>query len=234
MYIYINTLIYFSIIVLLIHTATHKYTLYLLKIQLHLLLLLTVSDSCLLSFLLVSRIIIFILYFLFLLLLNTTVYMYHFIIYVIVKSFLFYSFPSLLPPSPSLSLLFRFFSQLEGTHWLQYISQLLQTTVEVSRTLHHHSRPVLIHCSDGWDRTTQITSLVQLLLDPYYRSLEGFCVLVEREWLSFGHKFSDRCGFGPDGEQSPVFLQWLDCLYQLINQFPTSFEFNSVFLVSVR
>ncbi|XP_011406514.1 PREDICTED: myotubularin-related protein 3-like [Amphimedon queenslandica] len=127
----------------------------------------------------------------------------------------------------------RFFSQLEGTHWLQNISQLLQTAVEVSNTLHHHSRPVLIHCSDGWDRTTQITSLAQLLLDPYYRSLEGFRVLVEREWLSFGHKFSDRCGFGPDGEQSPVFLQWLDCLYQISNQFPTSFEFNSIFLVKL-
>lgn len=137
-----------------------------------------------------------------------------------------------LPPSPLLLLSFiRFYSQLEGSHWLQYISQLLQVSLDVSSTLHFESRPVLVHCSDGWDRTTQVTALAQILLDPYYRSLEGFRILVEREWLSFGHKFSDRCGFGSDGEQSPVFLQWLDCLYQLINQFPTSFEFNGIFLV---
>ena len=34
--------------------------------------------------------------------------------------------------------------------------------------------------------------------------------LIEKEWLSFGHKFSDRCGHtstSDNKEQSPVFLQ---------------------------
>ena len=35
---------------------------------------------------------------------------------------------------------------------------------------------VLVHCSDGWDRTAQLTSLAMLMLDSHYRTLRGFQV----------------------------------------------------------
>jgi len=37
---------------------------------------------------------------------------------------------------------------------------------------------VLIHCSDGWDRTAQLSSISGILLDKYYRTIEGFQVLI--------------------------------------------------------
>lgn len=81
------------------------------------------------------------------------------------------------------------------------------------------------------DRTAQLSSLAQLMLDPYYRTIEGFLVLIQREWCSFGHKFEDRLGrSGHSKEKSPVFIQMLDATWQLLHQYPTSFEFTGHFL----
>ena len=37
-------------------------------------------------------------------------------------------------------------------------------------------KSVLVHCSDGWDRTAQTCALTSLLIDSYYRTLHGFMV----------------------------------------------------------
>ncbi|KAH9704295.1 hypothetical protein KPL70_011397 [Citrus sinensis] len=126
---------------------------------------------------------------------------------------------------------------------------------------------------DGWDRTTQLVALANLLLDPYYRTFAGFQALVEKDWLAFGHPFSDRVGMptlsgsgdisfelcrqsstgsfpsspmrqssgslapqasGSSHAQnnySPIFLQWVDCVSQLMRMYPFAFEFSSAFLV---
>ncbi|KAM9002702.1 myotubularin-related protein 4 isoform X1 [Sarcophilus harrisii] len=135
-------------------------------------------------------------------------------------------------PDPS-----NWLSALESTKWLQHLSVMLKAAVLVSNTVDREGRPVLVHCSDGWDRTPQIVALAKILLDPYYRTLEGFQVLVETDWLDFGHKFGDRCGHQENAEdqneQCPVFLQWLDSVHQLLKQFPCLFEFNEAFLVKL-
>uniref|UniRef100_A0A8V5GZC4 Uncharacterized protein n=1 Tax=Melopsittacus undulatus TaxID=13146 RepID=A0A8V5GZC4_MELUD len=133
-------------------------------------------------------------------------------------------------PDPS-----NWLSALESTKWLQHLSVMLKAAVLVSSAVDREGRPVLVHCSDGWDRTPQIVALAKILLDPYYRTMEGFQVLVESDWLDFGHKFGDRCGHQEkvedQNEQCPVFLQWLDAVHQLLKQFPCLFEFNEAFLV---
>ncbi|XP_043288971.1 myotubularin-related protein 4 isoform X2 [Venturia canescens] len=128
-------------------------------------------------------------------------------------------------------------SLLEGTRWLQHMSDLLRAAVTVASAIERDGRPVLVHCSDGWDRTPQIVALAQILLDPYYRTMEGFQILCEREWLDFGHKFADRCGqtvgYEDPNERCPVFLQWLDCVHQLILQFKCSFQMSSAYIVKL-
>lgn len=105
-------------------------------------------------------------------------------------------------------------SNLESTHWLEHIKvslimcqlreeygQLLTSCVvvcfqlilagalRIADKVESGKTSVVVHCSDGWDRTAQLTSLAMLMLDGYYRTIRGFEVLLEKEWLSFGHRF---------------------------------------------
>lgn len=131
----------------------------------------------------------------------------------------------------------NYFKSLSGCNWLAYISALLRGANVVVDLMQVKRRPVLVHCSDGWDRTSQICSLSELMMDKYYRTLEGFQVLVEREWLHFGHKFAERGGHDVNcsdvSQISPIFLQFLDCVYQLTVQYPAEFQFNEAYLVKL-
>lgn len=197
-------------------------------------------------------------------------------------------------------------NSLAKSQWLHRLSIILQAVDRIAKSVHLNNTNVLIHCSDGWDRTSQVLALAQLCLDPYYRTMEGFMVLVEKEWVLFGFKFGTRADHGgcvgaatpkeprdaqrdaqrdagldldldrrPEdfaasvtslllraahhvrqattesqgeprsnsdstprrfssysgsNEQSPIFHQFLDCVYQIYRQRPQAFEFNSRFL----
>uniref|UniRef100_A0A8C6GPX2 Myotubularin n=1 Tax=Mus spicilegus TaxID=10103 RepID=A0A8C6GPX2_MUSSI len=97
-------------------------------------------------------------------------------------------------------------SSLESTHWLEHIKLVLTGAIQVADQVSSGKSSVLVHCSDGWDRTAQLTSLAMLMSDSFYRTIEGFEILVQKEWISFGHKFAS---------------------------FPTAFEFNEGFLITV-
>ncbi|KAI9167369.1 Phosphoinositide 3-phosphatase [Paramyrothecium foliicola] len=189
--------------------------------------------------------------------------------------------------------------QLHQSGWLRHIHDVLDGSAIITRQIGINHSHVLIHCSDGWDRTSQLSALSQIMLDPFYRTIEGFIVLVEKDWLSFGHMFRLRSGHlshedwfkvekdafagsivqpgENDGRNdafqnvlsgakrffnqnknddpadlaaigetasskvvndeattpkmvSPVFHQFLDCTYQLLQQNKTRFEYNERFL----
>lgn len=181
-------------------------------------------------------------------------------------------------------------------NWIKIIRLILLSTDKLAKSMIFNHSNILVHCSDGWDRTSQICSLVQICLDPFYRTYEGFMILIEKDWVSVGHRFQERSGhlsseevfhdntvgFGTSitnninntggflfkkdesGTEkveeliesstssdlidklsshfnkkknkrsmkftSPVFQQFLDCLYQLLVQNPEKFEYNERFL----
>jgi len=56
----------------------------------------------------------------------------------------------------------------------------------------HEGVTVLVHCSDGWDRTAQTCSLASIMLDPYYRTIEGFQVVQHSNSHLTFHLFNSR------------------------------------------
>ena len=88
-------------------------------------------------------------------------------------------------------------SQLvEDTKWLHHIRLILSCSWQTAFHVRYNRLPVLLHCSHGWDRTSQVSALAQLFLDPYYRTRAGFSCLVEKDFMSLGHPFHTRCGHG--------------------------------------
>ena len=130
-------------------------------------------------------------------------------------------------------------NNMDSGNWYDSIIILIKGAFQISEAI-KNDNTVLIHCSDGWDRTTQLSCTSQLILDKRFRTLDGFICLIEKDWLSFGHQFRYRCGMycpadsppnvASENQKSPVFIQWLDAVYQIMYQNMSKFEFNTELL----
>lgn len=118
----------------------------------------------------------------------------------------------------------KFFNLVSESKWYEYIFLILYGAMDLANSLIKGMNS-LVHCSDGWDRTSQLCALAAIMVDPYYRTIKGFQVLLEKDWIYFGHQFAKRIGQGMNNpgneDKSQVFLQYLDCITQLMYQFPS-------------
>ncbi|KAJ8672661.1 hypothetical protein QAD02_003920, partial [Eretmocerus hayati] len=128
----------------------------------------------------------------------------------------------------------NFYSQLESTKWLKYASYCLQKSAEACEQL-EKGVPVILQEGTGRDVCCILSSLIQLLMDPHFRTITGFQTLLQKEWVAAGHPFCDRLGhLKNDGsEKSPLILLYLDCVWQLCQQFPAEFEFSETYLTTL-
>ncbi|MDP2439393.1 MAG: hypothetical protein Q8P67_26905, partial [archaeon] len=119
---------------------------------------------------------------------------------------------------------------VEQTGWLQLLLNLLRASSQVASSIVHDGASVMVLSEQGLDRSAQLSSLVQMMVDPYYRTIDGFCTLIEKEWLAMGHPFTTRCGHlrvRQEALEGPCFLLFLEAVILLLNFFPTRFEFTS-------
>jgi hypothetical protein len=131
----------------------------------------------------------------------------------------------------------KFLSNFENSGWPNFIFGIIRASINIASSV-RSGFSVLIHCSDGWDRCSQLTAFSQLLIDPYFRTIRGYMTLIEKDFVSFGHQFRYRNGYyskeeNNENQQSPILLQYLDATHQLLVQYPMYFEFNMKFLLFI-
>ncbi|XP_075965922.1 myotubularin-related protein 10 [Anarhichas minor] len=126
----------------------------------------------------------------------------------------------------------RWLSSIENARWLEYVRAFLKHSAEMVYLLDGKNTSVILQEEEDRDLNCVVSSLVQLMLDPHYRSLIGFQSLVQKEWVMAGHRFLDRCNHlkKNDKDESPLFMLFLDCVWQMMNQYPAAFEFTEAYL----
>ena len=73
----------------------------------------------------------------------------------------------------------EFIKSVLESKWYEYIIHILQTALKVAHQILMENS-VLIRCTNGYDRSPEISALVQIIIDPYYRTMDGFGVLIEK------------------------------------------------------
>ncbi|XP_052752302.1 myotubularin-related protein 10-A [Galleria mellonella] len=148
----------------------------------------------------------------------------------------------------------KYYLILESSRWLRYVANCLAFADEAAEYLAKNVTVVLLE-GEGVDYCAVVSSLTQLLVDPHYRTISGFQSLIQKEWIALGHPFCDRFGLprpgasdipdsgrgGARGEAggrdtaqtAPVFLLFLDCVWQLLQQFPSHFQFTETYLTTL-
>ncbi|XP_038599839.1 myotubularin-related protein 12 isoform X1 [Tachyglossus aculeatus] len=126
----------------------------------------------------------------------------------------------------------KWFSLLENSNWLDIIRRCLKKAIEIAEYLEGQNINILLLEENASDICCVISSLVQVMMDPYCRTKLGFQSLIQKEWVMGAHSFLDRCNHlrQNEKEEVPVFLLFLDCVWQLVQQYPPAFEFTETYL----
>jgi len=58
----------------------------------------------------------------------------------------------------------KWLSGIESTYWLKHIKCILAGACRIVDKVENHKTSVLVHCSDGWDRTAQVKQKKKTIL----------------------------------------------------------------------
>ena len=86
---------------------------------------------------------------------------------------------------------------LEATGWFEQLGYLLAAAERLVVGMGEKRVSCLVHCSDGWDRTTQLVSLAAMLLDPCVPSFSLLTLCQLAPLGFFAGRESSEVSLGP-------------------------------------
>eukprot|EP01132_Coremiostelium_polycephalum_P000557 gene557-702_t len=141
----------------------------------------------------------------------------------------------------------KWIQSLETTGWMDNVKIVLKSVSKLSDIV-VSGRAIIIQSPEGHEYDEiLLSSLTQLILDPYYRTFYGIQVLIQKEWCEygfpFGKQYSDSNKNNVTSSTSSTssssstllvsFILFCDCLIQLLQQYPFDFEFNEEFVLFI-
>lgn len=121
--------------------------------------------------------------------------------------------------------------------WLTLVSRVLTfINHQLVTVFLNEGSVVLVEANDaGWD--CLLAALVQIIVDPSCRKINGFECLLSKEWI---HLAGYKAAQDKQGKLKVVnvpdvalFHLFLDCVHQLMIQHPTQFEFTTFYLLAL-
>ena len=122
----------------------------------------------------------------------------------------------------------QFLSQIGK--WMKLVCKVLAVVSDLSKILNEESSLLLMENNDNhWN--ILLSCLIQIQLDKKRRTIEGFNSLLSKEWLYLiGLRNTSKLDHNKLPNQI-LFTLFLDCVYQMLYQNSTEFEFTSLYLI---
>lgn len=143
-----------------------------------------------------------------------------------------------------------FFSNKGLSSIMNYVQSFLKSSINIVKSLVEDKVCIWLQEQNGREFIPLICSLVKIIIDPFYRTIEGFIQLIKYEWVYCGFDFKHRNkkigiyfnNYGNNGNNSvpkqktehcPIFFLFIMSLYQIFIQFSCHFEFDYYFLKEI-
>ncbi|XP_047741148.1 myotubularin-related protein 10-A isoform X2 [Hyalella azteca] len=128
-----------------------------------------------------------------------------------------------------------YLSRFESSKWLSYVSRTLEVACRAAQLITEHNRSVILQEDCGRDGACVVSTLVEVLCDPFARTVRGLHCAIAKHWVALGHPFTARLGHTKREKhlQGPCWLLLLDCLHQVCVQQPHLLEYTPCYLAAL-